>query len=133
MAVGFEDGSIMVYRQENFKSISYSSFGIISIRLNNFLFFSYRGDLTRERKNKIKVLKDTNTSITGLAIKSTGKQNYLFVATTNSVFLYNITMKDKEIKSNLDNMGCARKCSILAESKQDNHFMIGRDKVRNYF
>lgn len=101
MAVGFEDGSIMLYR----------------------------GDLTRERKNKIRVLKDTNTAITGLAIKTTGKQSYLFVVTTSSVFLYNITIKDKETKSTLDSMGCARKCSILAESKQDSHFMIGRTEA----
>ncbi|XP_058799921.1 vacuolar protein sorting-associated protein 11 homolog isoform X5 [Phymastichus coffea] len=99
MAVGFEDGSIMLYR----------------------------GDLTRERKNKIKVLKDSNSIITGLAIKSTGKQIYLFVATMNSVYLYNITVKDKEFKSSLDNMGCSKNCSILAESKQDSHFMIGRN------
>lgn len=88
-----------------------------------------RGDLTRERKNKIKVLKDTNLSITGLAIKSTGKQTHLFVATQNSVFLYNVTVKDKELKSTLDTMGCARKCSVLAESIQDSHFMIGRNDV----
>ncbi|XP_011503306.1 PREDICTED: vacuolar protein sorting-associated protein 11 homolog [Ceratosolen solmsi marchali] len=99
MAVGFEDGSIMLYR----------------------------GDLTRERKNKIKILKDSNSAITGLAIKSTCKQMYLFVATVNSVYIYNITIKDKEFKSVLDNMGCPRKCSVLAESKQDNHFMIGRN------
>ncbi|XP_046814687.1 vacuolar protein sorting-associated protein 11 homolog [Vespa crabro] len=99
MAVGFGDGSIMLYR----------------------------GNLTRERKNKIKVLKDTNISITGLAIRSIGKQYHLFVATNNSVFLYNITLKDKEYKSTLDNMGCSKKCSVLAESMQDSHFMIGRN------
>lgn len=75
------------------------------------------------------MLKDTNVSITGLAIRSTSKQNYLFVATPNSVFLYNITTKDKEFKSPLDTMGCARKCSVLAESMQDSHFMIGRNDV----
>ncbi|XP_043279403.1 vacuolar protein sorting-associated protein 11 homolog [Venturia canescens] len=99
MAVGFGDGSIMLYR----------------------------GDLTRERKNKIKILKDGNTPITGLAIRNTGKQNYLFVATTLSVYLYNITVKDKETKSPLDNMGCEKKCSVLAETSQDSHFMIGRN------
>lgn len=86
--------------------------------------------MTRERKNKIKVLKDVNLSITGLAIRATGKQTYLFVATQNCVFLYNITVKDKEFKSTLDTMGCARKCSVLAESMQDSHFMIGRNDVR---
>ncbi|XP_076184053.1 vacuolar protein sorting 11 [Ptiloglossa arizonensis] len=101
MAIGFADGSIMLYR----------------------------GDLTRERKNKIKVLKDTNVSITGLAIRYPGKQNYLFVATSNSVFIYNITIKDKEFKFPLDTMGCAPKCSVLAESNQDSHFIIGRTKA----
>lgn len=69
-------------------------------------------------------------SITGLAIRATGKQTHLFVATQNNVFLYNITVKDKEFKSTLDTMGCARKCSVLAESMQDSHFMIGRNDVR---
>ncbi|XP_024946618.1 vacuolar protein sorting-associated protein 11 homolog isoform X2 [Cephus cinctus] len=99
MAVGFGDGSIMLYR----------------------------GDLTRERKNKIKVLKDSSAPITGLALKTSGRQHHMFVATTNSVFLYNITVKDKEFKSSLDNMGCSMKCSVLAETIQDSHFMIGQD------
>lgn len=102
---------------------------IISKHVLIHTFLILRGDLTRERKNKIKVLKDTNVSITGLAIRSTGKQNHLFVATPNSVFLYNVTIKDKEFKSPLDTMGCARKCSVLAESMQDSHFMIGRNDV----
>lgn len=75
------------------------------------------------------MLKDTNVSITGLAIRYPGKQNYLFVATSNSVFIYNITIKDKEFKFPLDTMGCAPKCSVLAESNQDSHFIIGRTKV----
>lgn len=99
MAVGFNDGSIMLYR----------------------------GDCTRERKNKIKVIKDANTSITGLAIRSSGKTNHLFVATTLNVYLYNITVKDRELKTVLDNMGCASRCSVLAETNSDSHFMIGRN------
>ncbi|XP_014209287.1 vacuolar protein sorting-associated protein 11 homolog, partial [Copidosoma floridanum] len=86
-----------------------------------------KGDLTRDRKSQIKVFKDSNSIITGLAIKSTGKQNHLFVSTNNSINLYDITIKDKESKSSLDNVGCSKSCSILAESKQDSHFMIGRN------
>jgi hypothetical protein len=56
------------------------------------------GDVTRERTNKQKVLKDGNSSITGLAFRTTAKLTYLFVATMNSVYLYNITVKDKEQK-----------------------------------
>lgn len=97
MAVGFEDGSILLYR----------------------------GDITRDRTNKQKVLKDINP-ITGLAFRTTAKVTYLFVATLNNVFLYNITAKDKEVKIHLDGSGCARNCSVLAESMQESHFMIGR-------
>lgn len=75
------------------------------------------------------MLKDANLSITGLAIRATGKQTHLFVATQTSVFLYNITVKDKEFKSTLDTMGCARRCSVLADTMQDGHFMIGRNDV----
>jgi hypothetical protein len=56
------------------------------------------GDITRERTNKQKVLKDGNSPITGLAFRTTAKLTYLFVATMNNVYLYNITMKDKEQK-----------------------------------
>lgn len=99
MAVGFSDGSILLYR----------------------------GDVTRERTNKQKVLKDGNSSITGLAFRTTAKLTYLFVATMNNVYLYNITVKDKEQKIHLDGMGCMRRCSVLAESVQESHFMIGRN------
>jgi hypothetical protein len=58
----------------------------------------FSGDITRERTNKQKVLKDGNSSITGLAFRTTAKLTYLFVATMNSVYLYNVTVKDKEQK-----------------------------------
>lgn len=58
----------------------------------------FLGDVTRERTNKQKILKDGNSSITGLAFRTTAKLTYLFVATMNNVYLYNITMKDKEQK-----------------------------------
>jgi len=56
------------------------------------------GDIMRERTNKQKVLKDGSSSITGLAFRTTAKLTYLFVATVNNVYLYNITVKDKEQK-----------------------------------
>nr|CAD7202335.1 unnamed protein product [Timema douglasi] len=99
MAVGFHDGSIVLFR----------------------------GDVCRERTNKQKVLKDGSVPVTGLAFRTTAKFLYLYVSTTSSVVLFNITVKDKEIKVHLDGLGCNKRCSVLAETVQDANFMIGSD------
>ncbi|XP_026290082.1 vacuolar protein sorting-associated protein 11 homolog [Frankliniella occidentalis] len=100
MAVGFTDGSILLYR----------------------------GDIARDRLSKHKVLRDGGMlPVTGLAFRSTAKQTFLFVATVSSVFSYNITTKDKEEKIDLDKEGCERNCSTSTESTHDGQFMIGRE------
>ncbi|XP_063243527.1 vacuolar protein sorting-associated protein 11 homolog isoform X2 [Bacillus rossius redtenbacheri] len=99
MAVGFQDGSVLLYR----------------------------GDVSRERSSKHKLLKDSSVAVTGLTFKTTAKYTFLFVATTSSVLLYNVTVKDKEQKVHLDGLGCEQRCSVLAETVQDSHFMIGRN------
>ncbi|KAJ8936386.1 hypothetical protein NQ318_010793 [Aromia moschata] len=99
MAIGFVDGSLILYR----------------------------GDITRDRSSKQKFLRISSSVITGLAFKSTAANVFLFAATDSSVSVYNITQKDKEQKYQLDNIGCTRKCSVLAESMQESHFMIGRN------
>ncbi|KAL1494957.1 hypothetical protein ABEB36_010457 [Hypothenemus hampei] len=101
MAVGFLDGSLILYR----------------------------GDITREKSSKQKTFKDVKTEITGLAFKLTANRIFLFVSTYKEVFVYNITQKDKEQKYQLDNIGCSRKCSVLAESTQESHFMVARNNA----
>ncbi|KAG5888950.1 hypothetical protein JTB14_012209 [Gonioctena quinquepunctata] len=99
MAIGFVDGSLVIYR----------------------------GDITRDRSSKQTLLWTSCSTITGLAFKSTSANIFLFVATESSVVVYNITQKDKEQKYHLDNLGCEERCSVLAESMQESHFMIGRN------
>ncbi|CAH1993182.1 unnamed protein product [Acanthoscelides obtectus] len=86
----------------------------------------YRGDITRDRSSKQKILKTSGSVVTGLAFKSNSSNMFLYVATETSVIVYNITQKDKEQKYQLDNIGCAKQCSVLADSVQESHFMIGR-------
>ncbi|KAJ8946785.1 hypothetical protein NQ314_008768 [Rhamnusium bicolor] len=47
----------------------------------------------------------------------------------NKVVQASALCKDKEQKFQLDNIGCKKKCSVLAESMQESHFMIGRNDV----
>lgn len=67
MAVGYVDGSIMVYK----------------------------GDLSRDRNSKPKILKELDQEITGMAFKCISKdQWHLFVSTASSVQQFNVTSKD---------------------------------------
>lgn len=52
----------------------------------------------RDRSSKRKLLQGTGPPITGLAFKISAANVFLFVATNNSVLVYNITHKDKEQK-----------------------------------
>ncbi|KAK5641973.1 hypothetical protein RI129_010520 [Pyrocoelia pectoralis] len=99
MAVGFVDGSLVLYR----------------------------GDVTRDRGSKQKLLRDVSSTVTGLAFKSTTSTILLFVGTESSVCVFNVTHKDREQKCNLDTIGCGKKCSVLAESIQESHFMVARN------
>lgn len=100
MAVGFTDGSIVLYR----------------------------GDVARDRLSKPKLLRDGGVQpVTGLAFRSTAKLTYLFVATSAAVFSYNVTVKDKEGKIDLDDEGCEMHCSTSTESIHDGQFMVGRE------
>ncbi|KAF5277458.1 hypothetical protein FQA39_LY18488 [Lamprigera yunnana] len=99
MAVGFADGSLLLYR----------------------------GEITRDRGSKQKLLRDVSSTVTGLAFKSTASSILLFVGTDSSISVFNVTHKDREHKFNLDTIGCGKKCSVLAESVQESHFMVARN------
>lgn len=71
IAIGFIDGSILLFR----------------------------GDITRDRSSKTKLLKDSgNSPVTGLAFRTFSKFTFLFATNEDQVFFYDVSVKDKEIK-----------------------------------
>lgn len=54
----------------------------------------YKGDLSRDRNSKPKILKELGQEITGMAFKCITKDWYLFVSTASSVQQFNVTFKD---------------------------------------
>ncbi|KAK6628467.1 hypothetical protein RUM43_002282 [Polyplax serrata] len=99
LAVGFYDGSILLFR----------------------------GDITRDRSSKPKLLRDTGSSLTGLAFRTFSKYTFLFVSTEEQVLFYDVSVKDKELKVELDNIGCQLNCSLMAESSQGANFVVARN------
>lgn len=54
------------------------------------------GNITKDRFLKQELLRDESDPITGLAFKTTSKYSHIFVATTESILQYNVTVKDKK-------------------------------------
>ncbi|VVC44962.1 Zinc finger, RING-type,WD40-repeat-containing domain,Vacuolar protein sorting protein 11, C- [Cinara cedri] len=87
----------------------------------------YKGDLSRDRNSKPKMLKELGQEITGMAFSSVIKnQWYLFVSTASSVQQFNVTSKDSCPMTILDAVGCDFKCSVLVNGP-DSHFMIAKE------
>ncbi|KAG1669413.1 Vacuolar protein sorting-associated protein 11 [Nymphon striatum] len=105
MAVGFEDGSVILYK----------------------------GDVTRDRHSKQKVLNPGSSCINGLSFRCFGRSQTLFVVTLDCVMSYNLAVKDWESKLVLDDQGCRTKCAIMADSKEDNQLVIGRKDALYFY
>ncbi|CAM1311822.1 VPS11 (predicted), partial [Pycnogonum litorale] len=105
MAIGFEDGSVVLYK----------------------------GDVTRDRHSKPKLLNPASSGITGLAFRNVGRTQTLFVVTTDCVMSYNLSMKDWESKLVLDDRGCLTRCVTMSDSKEDNQLITGRKDALYFY
>eukprot|EP00795_Rhopilema_esculentum_P008547 gene8547-14548_t len=103
MAIGFEDGTVIIVR----------------------------GDVTRERQARQRLVHQDKYPVTGLAYKQMGSNITLFVTTTETVTSYNVSARDhKEV---LDGFGCDFKCSAISDVSQENQFVIARPDALYFY
>lgn len=77
----------------------HESANLLAFGFQNGSILLFRGDVTRDRSSKPKLLKDSGSNrVTGLAFRTTAMSSYLFVTTETSVVSYDVTTKDREIK-----------------------------------
>lgn len=95
LAIGFEDGSIIVYK----------------------------GDITNSRHSKSRVIHEDKYPITGLAFQQWGANIVLFATTTESVISINLSSKDSKMEL-LHDVGTNSYCSGISDVSQDNQFVI---------
>ncbi|KAK7575939.1 hypothetical protein V9T40_012225 [Parthenolecanium corni] len=107
-------------------AISDSS-NLMAVGFANGAIILYRGKITKDRVLKETLLRSQSDPVTGLAFKTSGQYSYLFVATTDSILQYNVTVKNKEFEISLDTSGCDIGCSVLADSVLDCPFMVARE------
>lgn len=83
---------------------------LLAIGFNDGCILFFRGDITRDRSSKPKLLKDAGKGlITGLAFRTFSKYTFLFGTTEEQVFFYDVSIKDKEIKVNIYKLICVLK------------------------
>ncbi|RXG51486.1 Vacuolar protein sorting-associated protein 11-like protein [Armadillidium vulgare] len=106
LAVGFSDGSLMLYR----------------------------GDVRRERDSKMRIIVSFSSgAITNLHMRHSQKACHLFATTKKNIYCINCTTKDKETSIELDNDGCLPGCSALTDSKHKYELLVARkDAVYSY-
>ena len=98
---------------------------VAAVGFSNHCLILLRGDITRDRGTKQKILlrpsnspsssrsqalpntsESNNPSISGISFKSSGRTSWLYVATTNQILVFNLSGRDKEAATQLDNIGC---------------------------
>eukprot|EP00092_Neocalanus_flemingeri_P014689 GFUD01015851.1.p1 GENE.GFUD01015851.1~~GFUD01015851.1.p1 ORF type:complete len:1126 (+),score=262.45 GFUD01015851.1:53-3430(+) len=100
MAVGYDDGGVVLYR----------------------------GDCTRDKGHKVKVLVEQGSQVTGMAFKAVETGIFLYIATTSDVLMFNVSVKDRETRSVLDSLGCSSKGLCVAPTNHaDTHFVTGQN------
>ncbi|XP_050725825.1 vacuolar protein sorting-associated protein 11 homolog isoform X2 [Eriocheir sinensis] len=105
MAVGCSDGSIILYR----------------------------GEVSRERGSKQKVLLTVSSGLTSLHLRHTTRSTHLFATTHTHTYCINLTVRDKETTVELDTQGCEPGCSTLADGRHEHHFLVARsDALYSY-
>ena len=100
LAVGYDDGAIVLHR----------------------------GDVTKDsRSNKVKVLLEQGNSISGMSIRTTESGTYLYVASSEDVVMFNVSVKDRETRVVLDTVGCVKGLCVSPLSfNSETHFVTGQ-------
>jgi hypothetical protein len=99
LAVGYDDGAVVLHR----------------------------GDVTKERGAKVKVVLEPGPTLAALAFKVTETGVFLYVATATEINLINVTVKDKEVRTVLDTQGCSSgDLCVSPANLAETHFVTGQ-------
>ncbi|KAI9312216.1 hypothetical protein BX666DRAFT_1866701 [Dichotomocladium elegans] len=103
----------------------------LAIGLASGVVIHIRGDLSKDRTIKQKVIYEGEEPITGLGFREQTKSTILFIVTTNSIMSYNTTAnKPTVVSTTLDEQGCGLGCAIMSDSQE---MVVGRDEAIYFY
>ena len=101
----------------------HDNLNLAAVGFSNHCLLLLRGDITRDRGTKQKVLLEASQHvlgvrtansnvagkspcISGISFKSSSRTSWLYVATTDQILVFNLSARDREVATELDNIGC---------------------------
>ncbi|KAI8055580.1 uncharacterized protein B0P05DRAFT_479330 [Gilbertella persicaria] len=97
----------------------------LAIGLANGVVILIRGDLSKDKTTKQKVIYEGQEPITGLGFREQTKSTILFIVTTSSIMSYNTTAV-KPTVTVLDEQGCGLGCAVMNDQQE---MVVGRDEA----
>ncbi|RCH86360.1 hypothetical protein CU098_007001, partial [Rhizopus stolonifer] len=96
-----------------------------AVGLANGVVILIRGDLSKDKAVKQKVIYEGEEPITGLGFREQTKSTILFIITTNNIMSYN-TSAAKPTVTVLDEQGCGLGCAVMNDQQE---MVVGRDEA----
>ncbi|KAJ3414393.1 Vacuolar protein sorting-associated protein 11 [Chytridiales sp. JEL 0842] len=103
----------------------------IAIGLENGIVMLIRGDISRDRSTKIKVVHEGSEPVTGLGFYEDGKNVALYITTLAKVVLAYTSNKDSSVT--LEEKGTEYNCAITTPSDQNQQLVVGRKEAVYFY
>ncbi|RKO86818.1 hypothetical protein BDK51DRAFT_22887 [Blyttiomyces helicus] len=103
----------------------------VAVGLENGVVILVRGDLTRDRFTKSKVVYEGSESVSGLGFREEGKTTTLFIVTLARILTCSTSNKD--VTQPLDDQGCDFGGAILTPQDTSQEMVIGRNEAVYFY
>ncbi|CAG8559847.1 5223_t:CDS:10 [Funneliformis caledonium] len=103
--------------------------GQIAVGLDNGVVVLIKGDLSRDRYTKQKVIHESDEPVTGLGFKEHNKTIILFIVTTNNVLTCITTSRNS--LNVIDDQGCALGCAVISDTTHE--MVVAKDEAIYFY
>ncbi|KAJ3107659.1 Vacuolar protein sorting-associated protein 11 [Phlyctochytrium planicorne] len=103
----------------------------IAVGLENGVVLLIRGDMSRDRFAKVKVVHESSEIVTGLGFHEDVRSTSLYIVTLARVLI--CPTSTKEITATLDDHGAELNCSVSTLQDHGQHMLIGRKEAVYFY
>ncbi|KAI8830843.1 hypothetical protein BC829DRAFT_437924 [Chytridium lagenaria] len=103
----------------------------IAVGLENGVVLLIRGDISRDRVTKTKVIHESSELVTGLGFHEDVRATSLYIVTLARVLI--CPTSSKEITATLEEQGAELNCSIPTREDSSQHMLIGRKEAVYFY